>query len=226
MPLGIEPKELNPISKTANPAPEPERVLQPQDASTNLNDSESAPNSQDTHVSSSSKANGHSQLASDSSSLSNFSYDTSSTSPISLKASLAQNVASLQPPTSQIERPVTPEVRNVLKDSASEGTSSVSTSPMSVGSHALKQGSKRTASGAVKAPVVESTGVVDYARHTAEKFDVGRVRSSSRAAEVGTLFMFLLSSLEKVKSASNVRRVQHTSSAPRIHSCNALYFQG
>jgi hypothetical protein len=73
---------------------------------------------------------------------------------------------------------------------------------MSVNAHALKQGSKRTASGAVKAPVMESTGVVDYVRHTAEKFDVGRARSSSRAAEVGTLLIFLRVSLGRVKFAS------------------------
>lgn len=203
MPPGIElpktPEEQSPLSQAVNPAQE-ER-----DAS-NVNEPESAPISQDTHVTSSSKTSGASQLSSDSSSLSNASYDTSSTSPVSLKATLAQPVATaLQPPIS-LERPVTPEIRNVLKDSASEGASSVSTSPMSVGSQTLKQGSKRTASGAVKPPGVDSTGVVDYGRHTAEAFDAGRARSSSRAAEVGTLFHTLL---EGVNSTSDTPRFKH-----------------
>ena len=140
-------------------------------------------------------------MASDSSSLSNSSYDTSSTSPISLKASLAQKVASLQPPSSQIERPVTPEIRNALKDSASEGASSVSTSPMSVDSQTLKHGSKRTASGAVKPPMnmMESTSVVEYSRHTTPKLDASRARSSSRAAEVGILFRLLCEEAISIK---------------------------
>ncbi|KAE9970887.1 hypothetical protein EG328_005986 [Venturia inaequalis] len=182
MPGGIAPpktpEERRPLSQAANPAREV------RDAS-NANDSESAPNSQDTHASNSSKTSGRSQLSSDSSSLSNASDDTSSTSPVSLKATLELPVATaLQPPISHIERPITPETRNVLKDSASEGTSSVSTSPLSAGSQTLKQGSKRTASGAVKPPRADSTNVVDYQRHTVEGLDSGRARSSSRAAEI------------------------------------------
>lgn len=187
MPRGIEPPKT-PEESTLPPQAANPALEERDDASTNLNDSESAPNSQDTRVSSSSKASDIFPLASDSSSLSNSSYDTSSTSPASLKASLAQRVATLQPPPSRTARPATPEIRNVLRDSASEGASSVSTSPMSVGSQTLKQGSKRTASGAVKPPVEGSTSVVDYARHTAETPGPVRTRSSSRAAEVGTSF--------------------------------------
>lgn len=190
------------MSQAANPAEE-ER-----DASTNINDSESAPNSQETQVSNSSRTSGVSQLQSDSSSLSNASYDTSSTSPVSLKATLAHPVATtLQTPTSHIERPETPEIRNVLKDSASEGASSVSTSPLSVGSQTLKQGSKRTASGAVKPPSVDITGAVDHGRHTSESVDAGRARSSSRAAEVGTPFHILLREANSTSDLPNSKQI-------------------
>lgn len=195
MPPGIEsfaaPLEPHLLSQAANPAPESERVLHPQYASANLD--ASPPNSQDTHVASSSKASGHPQLASDSSSLSSSSQDTSSTSPISLKAHPVQKVASLQPPPSQIVRPVTPEVRNAIRDSSSERVSSVSTSPVSVGSQSLKQGSKRTASGAVKPPTVDNKSAVDYSGHLPQKQDADRPRSSSRAAEVGTRIPFFSS---------------------------------
>jgi hypothetical protein len=112
----------NPLSQAAYPADERvsatlQDASHPPSASTNLN--ASAPNSQDTHVSSSSKASGVSQLVSDSSSLSSSSFDTASTSPISLKAPLAQKGPSLLPPSYQIERPITPEVRNALKDGES-----------------------------------------------------------------------------------------------------------
>ncbi|TID26395.1 hypothetical protein E6O75_ATG00888 [Venturia nashicola] len=165
------------MSQAVNPAQE-------RDAS-NVNHSESAPNSQDTLLSNSSKTSGVSQSLSDSSSLSNASYDTASTSPVSLKATLVQPVATaLQAPNSHIEPPITLETRAVLNHNASENASSVSTSPMSVASQTLKQGSKRTASGAVKPPRVDSTDMVDDGRHTVETLDSGRARSSSRAAEI------------------------------------------
>lgn len=184
------PEGRGPLSQAVNPARD-ER-----DASI-VNDSDSVPNSQDTHLSYSSKTSGVSQSSSDSSSLSDASYNTSSTSPVSLKATLGQAVATaLEPPLSHVQRPTTPETQNALKDSVSEGASSLSTSPISVGSQTLKQGSKRTASGAVKPPRADSTDVVDYGRHTVENPDSGRSRSSSRAAEVGTLFHTLLGGVE------------------------------
>jgi len=175
----------DPLSHAAYPASE--RVstpLQRVEPPTNLN--ESIPNSQDTHISSSSKASAVSQLASDSSSLSNASFDTSSTSPISLKAPLVQNSSYLPTPL-QIARPTTPEVRNALRDGSSEVVSSDSTSPMSMDSQQLKQGSKRTASGAVKGPAVGSGSLSEHPGQSSHLEGAGRARSSSRAAEVGQI---------------------------------------
>lgn len=112
------------------------------------NPDDEAPNSQESHVSSSSKGNGVAKFASDSSSnLSNPSLpDSDGASPVNLTGpfSAKEDGQHLR----ERRRPLTPEVST--GDKADSQTTSQSTSPMSVDSLGLKHGSKRTASGSVK----------------------------------------------------------------------------
>jgi hypothetical protein len=101
---------------------------------------ESVPNSQESHVSSSSKGSDFLRLASESSNASPQSAE--STSPHSLHGPFTQTV-------NRVQRPLTPDIHHVSK-SSSDGAQSNSVSPTAVDAQHLKHGSKRTASGAVK----------------------------------------------------------------------------
>jgi len=143
---------------------------------------DSAPNSQESHFSASSKGSGFARLASDSSDLSNISIpDTESTSPVSLYAPFNQRTQEIH--LQQAQRPLTPEVRNSEHGGSEPGTSN-SASPVSVDSQHLKQGSKRMASGAVKPSVVGVFSGPLYS-HAADSNSLGKGRNPSRVTEVG-----------------------------------------
>lgn len=159
--------------------------------SANLNDS--APNSQDSHVSSSSKGSTLAQqLTSDSSNVSNVSLpDTAeSTSPLSLNGPFSQGLNEAQ--LEAARRPLTPDIRHGSHTGGSDGTASISVSPSSVDSSHLKQGSKRTASGAVKPSVHGlATGPL-YTPQSRNSDSYGRERNPRRISEASsfsTLYM-------------------------------------
>ncbi|KAF2435479.1 hypothetical protein EJ08DRAFT_339765 [Tothia fuscella] len=143
-------------------------------SSTNLDDE--APNSQGSHVTSSSRASGVGKLPSESSNLSNLSLPlTDDSSPLGLVGPFSQKSHGEHLQTGQ--RPLTPEVNNGDR-SGSQGTSQ-STSPISVDSRGLmRQGSKRTASGVVK----PSTG--SYSVQSQELRSLGTETNPKRISEI------------------------------------------
>jgi hypothetical protein len=172
-PAKLEPKRVSPARVAAASHSSP---------ALSSNPNESVPNSQETHISSSSKGSVIPRLPSDSSSLSNASLpSTESTSPHSLHhKSFSQTVNGAQ----RFQRPVTPEAHNASK-SGFDGAHSSSTSPISVDSPHLKHGSKRTASGAVKlTPNAPATSGPRYYYHQPDPSSLGRAKNPNRIAEV------------------------------------------
>jgi hypothetical protein len=175
-PTPAYPAKLERVSPARLPAaPFPAQALPP-------SLQEFVPNSQESHVSSSSKGSDFPRLASESSNASQQSAE--STSPHSLHGPFTQTV-------NRVPRPLTPDVHHV-SNSGSESAPSNSVSPMAVDSAHLKHGSKRTASGAVKptmnAPLSNSP---PYYQQQPNASAFSRERNPTRIAEVRRLIILV-----------------------------------
>jgi hypothetical protein len=176
-------------------------------SSTNLDDE--APNSQESHVSSSSKASGVAKFDSDSSNLSNLSLpDSDGASPVELIGPFSRRDD--EGHFQKGQRLLTPERNNGDKEHSQ--TTSQSTSPMSVDSEGLNHASKRTASGTIKAPVsVFSQQIQDPRRIGAEK-------DTKRISEVNhTLFSsYVLQILIVITAAKDTLILRNGQSQERM----------
>ncbi|KAF2089611.1 hypothetical protein K490DRAFT_63747 [Saccharata proteae CBS 121410] len=131
------------------------------------------------------------------------------------------------------QRPVTPGKENARGrfSNATEGAGSATTSPMVVDSQMLTQGSKRTASGAVKMAskplFARSHGMVGHSRNTSLDSNMSRIGELS--AELKTRLAYAMIKVQngwEQKSIDEVETIASQRSTPMLQTPTSANFRG